>query len=171
MGMTPKIHETAWIAPNAVVLGNVEIGAEASVWFGAVIRGDDLDNPIVIGARSNVQDNAVVHVSAKGSTVIGEGVTIGHAATVESCRIGSGSLVGMNAVILTGAELGPRCLVAAGALVKEGMKVPGERLLAGVPARSRELTEGARAWVQRGADHYVKLSRTYLEGGLVPVDE
>lgn len=161
-GFTPRIAASAWIAPNATVIGNVEIGEEASVWFGAVVRGDDPDHPIVIGPRSNVQDNAVVHVSAQGPTVLESAVTIGHGAALESCHLGTSCLVGMNAVVLPRARLGSRCLVAAGAVVKEGADVPPDHLIAGVPGRVTELTEGARAWVQRGAQHYVDLSRQYL---------
>jgi len=164
-GHTPRISPTAWIAPNAVIIGNVEIGDEASVWFGAVIRGDDLDHTITIGRRSNVQDNAVVHVSARGPTILESDVTVGHGATLESCYVGSNCLIGMNAVVLPESRLGSDCLVAAGALVREESNVPSGSLVVGVPGRVRPLTPTARAWVERGASHYVQLSRRYMSSG------
>ena len=165
LGMTPRIHPSAWIAPTAVVIGNVEIGAEASVWFGAVVRGDDPKHVIRIGARTSVQDNCVVHVSAQGPTIIGEEVTIGHGAVLESCVIGRGALIGMNAVVLQEASVGEQALVAAGSVVAAGSEIPARHLAAGTPARVKKEIEGeSLGWVTRSAGHYVKLSRTYLEG-------
>ncbi len=161
-GRRPRVAASAFLAPNAVVVGHVEIGEEASVWYGAVLRGDHPDNVIGIGARANVQDNAVVHVSDHGPTLVEDEATIGHGAVLESCRIGRGAVVGMNAVVLQRAEIGEGCLVAAGALVKEGMVVPDGRLVAGVPGRALPLGEGAAAWVERSSAHYVALSRQYL---------
>lgn len=163
-GMKPRIDPSAWIAPTAVVIGNVEIGPEASVWFGAVIRGDDPERVIRIGARTSVQDNCVVHVSAEGPTLIGDEVTIGHGAVLESCEIGRGSLIGMNAVVLQRAVIGEQSLIAAGSVVANGAEVPARHLAAGTPARVKKEIEGASlGWIQRSAGHYVDLSRTYLE--------
>ena len=153
---------SAFLAPSAVVVGNVEIGEDASVWYGAVLRGDDPGNAITVGARANVQDNAVVHVSDQGPTVVGNEVTVGHGAVLESCRIGRGTVVGMNAVLLQRSQIGEGCVVAAGALVKEGMTVPPGRLVTGVPGRIRPLSAAAAAWVERSSGHYVELSRRYL---------
>lgn len=162
-GMTPRIDPSAWIAPNATVIGNVEIGAEASVWFGAVIRGDDPDHVIRIGARTSVQDNCVVHVSNRGPTLVGEEVTIGHGAVLESCEIGDRALIGMNAVVLQNARVGSEALIAAGAVVASGSDIPDRHLAAGTPAKVKKEIEGeSLGWVQRSAAHYVKLSRRYL---------
>lgn len=162
-GFVPRVHPTAWIAPNAVVIGNVEIGAESSVWFGAVIRGDEPNHVIRIGARTSVQDNCVVHVSSEGPTLIGDDVTIGHGAVLESCRIGNGALIGMNAVVLQRSVVGDGALIGAGAVVPNGMEVPARHLAVGAPAKvKKELPDESLAWMARGADHYVELSRRYL---------
>ena len=161
-GVTPRIHPSVFVAEGAEIIGDVEIAEESSVWFGAVIRGDHPDYGIQLGPRCNVQDNAVLHVSAAGPTVLAEEVTIGHGAVLESCRIGRRCVVGMNAVVLQGATLGEGCLVAAGAVVKAGADVPPGSLIAGVPGRVRGLSEGAGAWIEGSAAHYVELSRRYL---------
>lgn len=166
-GHTPKIADDVFIAPNAVVIGHVEIEPGASVWFGAVIRGDDPRHPIVIGARSSVQDNCVVHVGDWGPTVVGSDVTVGHGAAFESCTIGDGSVIGMNAVILQNASVGAQCVVGAGAVVTEGAEFPDRSVIAGVPARLKKTLEGRAAeWIARGGRHYVELSRSYREAGL-----
>lgn len=166
-GITPSIHPSAFIAPTATIIGNVVVEEEASVWFGAVLRGDEPEHEIRVGRGSNVQDNAVIHVSAQGATVLEEEVTIGHAAVMESCRIGRGALVGMNAVVLSRATVGSESLVAAGAVVTEGMEVPARVLVAGAPARVRkELAGEAAAWIAKSAGHYVELSRDYLGQGI-----
>ena len=170
-GRTPRIDPTAFVAPTAVLIGDVEIGAHASVWFGAVLRGDDPTHGIRVGARTSIQDNCVLHVSARGPTIVEEGVTVGHGAVFESCIIRTGSLVGMNAVILHGADIGAGSLVAAGSVVPEGMVVPANTLVAGVPARARKTLEGESAkWIANSSDHYVELAREYLQQniGAVP---
>jgi carbonic anhydrase/acetyltransferase-like protein (isoleucine patch superfamily) len=166
-GFTPRIHPTAFVAPTAVLIGNVEVGPEASVWFGAVLRGDDPQYGIRVGARANIQDNCVVHVSARGPTIIGEEVTVGHGAVFESCEIRRGALIGMNAVVLQGAVIGEEALVAALSVVPEGMEVPPRTLVAGVPARARkELGDESSRWIRETARHYVELSRRYLAQGI-----
>lgn len=163
-GVVPTVHPTAFIAPTAVLIGNVVVGAESSIWFGAVLRGDDPGNGIVVGTRTSVQDNCVVHVGDWGPTVIGDEVTVGHGAAFESCTIGDGTVVGMNAVILQNAVIGPECVVAAGSVVREGQKVEARSLVAGVPAVLKKRLEGsAAAWVAKGGRHYVELSRAYLQ--------
>lgn len=163
-GRTPRIHPTAFIAPTAVIIGDVEIGEHASIWFGAVLRGDNPEHGIRVGARTSVQDNCVVHVSARGPTVIGEDVTVGHGAVFESCEIRRSALIGMNAVILHGAVVEEEALVAALSVVPEGMVVPARTLVAGAPAKVRkELTGESVHWVRDSSSHYVALSRTYLE--------
>ncbi len=161
-GRCPRIAETAFVAPTAVVIGDVAIGDEASVWFGAVLRGDHPENGIRVGARANVQENAVIHTSEQGPTVIEEEVTIGHGAIMESCRVGRGAVVGMGAVVLQRAEVGAGCVVAAGAVVKEGAVIPPRSLVAGVPGRVRPLGEAAAAWTERSSRHYVELSRKFM---------
>jgi carbonic anhydrase/acetyltransferase-like protein (isoleucine patch superfamily) len=163
-GQTPKIHPTAFLAPTAVVIGNVEIGEESSIWFGAVLRGDHPAHAIRVGARSSVQDNCVLHVSARGPTLVGDEVTVGHGAVFESCEIRNGALIGMNAVVLQGAVIGEEALVAALSVVSEGMDVPARTLVAGAPARVRKELSGESArWVRESARHYVDLSRSYLD--------
>ena len=161
-GVTPRIHPTAWVAPTAVVIGNVVIGEEARVLFGAVLRGDDPEREIFIGARANVQDNCVIHVSAEGPTVIGPEVTVGHGAVLESCTIGRGALIGMNAVVLQRASVGEGALVAAGAVVSAGAQIPARHLAAGTPAVvKKELSEESLRSIQEGVEHYVELGHRY----------
>jgi carbonic anhydrase/acetyltransferase-like protein (isoleucine patch superfamily) len=166
-GVSPRIHPTAFVAPTAVLIGDVEVGPEASIWFGAVLRGDHPEHGIRIGARSSVQDNCVLHVSARGPTIVGEEVTVGHGSVFESCEIRQGALIGMNAVILQGAVIGEQALVAALSVVPEGMVVPARTLVAGIPARvKKELSGESARWVMESARHYVELARTYRDTGL-----
>ena len=132
-GVKPDIDESAYIAPTAVIVGDVVIEAEASVWFGVIIRGDE--GKVVIGARSSIQDNSVLHVNASSDTVIESDVTIGHGVVMEGCRIGKGSLVGMNSTILSGAEIEENVLIAAGSIIKENQKIPANHLAAGAPSK------------------------------------
>lgn len=166
-GIAPSVDPSAFLAPTAVLIGNVTVGAESSVWFGAVLRGDDPEHPIVVGPRSSIQDNCVLHVGDWGPTIVGRDVTVGHGAKFESCSIGDETVIGMNAVILQNAEIGAQCLVAANAVVREGMTVPDRSLVAGVPAVVKKTLEGnAARWVEGGGSHYVELSRSYLEQGI-----
>jgi carbonic anhydrase/acetyltransferase-like protein (isoleucine patch superfamily) len=142
------------VAGGAWLIGDVELGEQASVWFNAVLRGDI--NTIHLGSRSNVQDGAVLHVTRELPVRIGVDVTIGHKAMIHGCRIGDGSLVGMNAVVLDNARIGPFALVAAGAVVRENFVVPEGKLVAGVPARIvRDLTDVERAQLLQSAKNYV----------------
>lgn len=163
-GKTPRIHPTAFIAPTAVLIGDVEIGAESSVWFGAVLRGDHPDYGIRVGARTSIQDNCVLHVSARGATIVGNDVTVGHGAVFESCEIRDRALIGMNCVLLHGSIIGEESLVAALSVVPTGMTVPPRTLVAGAPATVRkELIGEAADWVKDSAHHYVELSRAYVK--------
>lgn len=166
-GKTPQVHPSAFLAPTAVLIGDVTIGAESSVWFGAVLRGDDPDHGIVVGPRTSVQDNCVVHVGAWGPTVIGTDVTVGHGAKLESCVVGDRTVVGMNAVILQNAVIGEECLLAANTVVLEGKEIPARSLVAGVPGTIKKTLEGnAARWIEGGGRHYVELSREYLREGI-----
>ena len=171
-GVWPQVADDAFLAPGAVLIGNVQVGAAASVWFNAVLRGDDPKNAIVIGARTSVQDGCVIHVGNWQPTLVGANCTIGHGAKFESCTIGDGCTIGMNAIILQEAVIGPGSLVAAGSVVLEKMEVPSGSLVAGVPAKVRKALAGsAAAWVARGGDHYVDLSRRYLAQGIGRVED
>jgi carbonic anhydrase/acetyltransferase-like protein (isoleucine patch superfamily) len=166
-GKTPKIHPTAFLAPNATIIGNVTIGAESSVWFGAVIRGDDPDHGVVIGRRTSIQENCVVHVGHWGPTLVGDDVTVGHGAKFECCAIGDRSVVGMNAVILQNAVIGEECVIAANTVVLERAEIPARSVVAGVPGKVKKTLEGGAAdWIKGGGQHYVDLSREYLSQGI-----
>ncbi len=166
-GRSPRIHPSAFVAPTAVLIGDVEVGPESSIWFGTVLRGDSPTHPIRVGARASVQDNCVLHVSEQGPTIVGDDVTVGHGAIFESCEIRRGALIGMNAVLLHHCVIGEEALVAAGSVVPEGMTVPARSLVAGAPATVRkELAGESAGWIARSADHYVALSRAYLDQGI-----
>jgi carbonic anhydrase/acetyltransferase-like protein (isoleucine patch superfamily) len=157
----PLVAEGVFIAPGAVVVGAVELGAESSIWFGSVLRGDI--NRIVVGARSNVQDGSVLHVSDDHACVLGERVTVGHRAVVHACTVEDEVLVGMGAVILDGARIGARSIIAAGALVTKNMQVPPGSLVMGSPGKVvRALTAEEQAANARLALKYVEVSRRYL---------
>lgn len=159
--LVPRIAPDVFIAPGAVVVGEVEIGAGASVWFGCVVRGDV--NSIRIGARSNIQDGTVVHVdSVRFGTVIGADVTIGHAAIIHGCTIGDGAFIGMGATVLNGAEVAPGAVLAAGSLLTQGTHMGQGELWRGSPARFwRKLEVGEAARFAANAPRYVDLARRF----------
>jgi carbonic anhydrase/acetyltransferase-like protein (isoleucine patch superfamily) len=161
----PTIAPDAFVAPNAVVIGDTIIGAETSIWFNCVLRGDVA--PIRVGARVNIQDGTIVHVSSGTSgTTIGDAVSIGHAALIHGCTLEPGSFVGMAAVVMDGAVVESDAMVAAGSLVTPGKRVKRGELWAGRPARFlRPLTDADREANLRIADGYVALSRTYRAAG------
>jgi carbonic anhydrase/acetyltransferase-like protein (isoleucine patch superfamily) len=147
---------------GAWVIGDVEVGEDASVWFNAVLRGDI--NVIRVGNRTNVQDGAVVHVTRELPAIIGDDVTVGHKAMIHGCRIENACLVGMNAAVLDRAVVGPFAVVAAGSVVKEGFVVPEGMLVAGVPARIvRPLTDEERAFLLQSARNYITYARSYRD--------
>jgi gamma-carbonic anhydrase len=159
-GVCPQFPDSAFIADGACLIGEVTLGQDASVWFNAVLRGDI--NRIQIGDRSNVQDGVVMHVTHRDPVVIGNDVTVGHQAVIHGCQLFDGSLIGMGAVVLDRAKVGPLALVAAGALVREGYTVPEGVLVAGVPARIiRPLTDEERAGLLDSAKRYVGYARSY----------
>jgi carbonic anhydrase/acetyltransferase-like protein (isoleucine patch superfamily) len=160
-GKTPRVADDAFVAPNAVLIGDVTVGAGASIWFGAVLRGDN--DAIVIGAGSNVQDNCVIHCAHELPTVVGENVTVGHMAMLEGCEIGDGSLIGMGAIVLQRAKVGLGALIAAGAVVGEGMEIPDGVLAAGVPAKvKKELDGSSQHWVETAAREYRSKRLKYM---------
>ncbi len=159
-GKEPAVDKDAFIAPAAVIVGDVAVRAGASVWYGAVLRADNA--PIVLGADSNIQDNATVHSDPGFPVSIGERVSVGHNAVVHGCTIQQDCLVGMGATVLNGAVIGSGSLVAAQALVPQGMNVPPGSLVAGVPARvRRELTDEERAGITLNSTVYLELARTH----------
>lgn len=159
---TPEIHESAFIADNATVVGDVVIGPDASVWFGSVVRGDV--HFIRIGARTNVQDLTVMHVNqGKCPTILDEDVTVGHRAILHGCHVKRGSLIGMGAVVLDDVVVEEGSLVAAGSVVSPGTVVPAGKLVRGVPARVvRDLTEGEILQIRLSAESYCSLKNDYL---------
>ncbi|MFJ9589053.1 gamma carbonic anhydrase family protein [Streptomyces acidicola] len=161
-GKDPKVDQAAFTAPTSVVLGDVTLHAEASVWYGAVLRAEF--EPIVVGAGSNVQDNCTLHVDPGFPISIGERVSIGHNAVVHGATVEDDCLIGMGATVLNGAVIGAGSLVAAQALVPQGMRVPPGSLVAGVPAKvKRELTQEEREGIALNAAGYVELARTHRE--------
>jgi gamma-carbonic anhydrase len=160
-GKSPVIASSAWIAPGAIITGDTHIGPESSVWFAAVLRGDI--NYIHIGCRTNIQDGAVCHVNLGDAALeIGDNVTVGHSAVLHGCTLESGCLVGIGARVLDRAVVGKQSLVAAGAVVREGTKIPAGELWAGAPAvKKRDLTADEKNGLLENAAHYVELSRQY----------
>ena len=160
-GHTPVVDPSAFIAEGAIVIGRVTVGAEASVWFNAVLRGDN--EPIHIGQGSNIQDGAVCHTDPGFACLVGQLTTVGHNAILHGCTLGDGVTIGMGATVLNGARVGDGALVAANALVLEGFEVPPNTLVAGVPAKvRRELDEKDVARFRQNAEGYVRRSRIYL---------
>jgi len=160
-GKHPKIGARVFIAPNAVVVGDVEIGDDASVWFGVVLRGDS--GRIEIGSGSNIQDNTVIHVSRSHPTIIGGDVTIGHGALLEGCVVRDGAVIGMGAIVLHEVEVGEQAMVAAGSVLTPGTRIPARTLAAGSPAQvKKELSGAALRAVEGSASAYRELKNRYL---------
>ncbi|MGH9431738.1 MAG: gamma carbonic anhydrase family protein [Terriglobia bacterium] len=160
-GREPRIAASAYIAESADIIGDVEIGENASVWFQTVLRGDI--ELIRIGANSNVQDGSVVHTVEGAPTILGDGVTVGHRAVLHGCTIGSHCLIGMGAIVLSFAHVGEGSIIAAGALVRENADIPPHSLYVGVPARFiRQLTDADRAFIDAHASHYMQYKENYL---------
>ena len=155
------LHETAFLAPGAVAVGDVEIGENASVWANATRRGD---SPLRVGARTNIQDNAVLHAEPGHEVHVGEDVSIGHGAIVHGCTVGSNTLIGMGAIILNDAVIGSNCLIGAGALVTQGKVIPDGSLVIGSPAVvKRALNEEEIAAIRENAVEYLRLMKEYKE--------
>lgn len=155
-GHTPQVHEQAWVAPGAVLAGEVSVGAETGIWYTCVVRADLA--PITLGARTNVQDGSVLHADPGFPTTIGDGVTIGHRAVVHGCTVADDVLIGMGAVLMNGVHIGAGSLIAAGAVLTQGTVVPPGSLVAGVPGKvRRELGEAERDSIPLSAAAYVHL--------------
>ena len=162
-GVAPEIDPTAWVAPDAQLMGKVRLAAQASVWFGAVLRGDN--ELIDIGERSNVQDMVVMHTDMGAPLTIGADCTIGHTAILHGCTVGDGSLVGMGAVVLNGARIGRGCLIGANALVTEGKEIPDYSMVLGQPGRvARSLDEAAVQGLREAAAVYRRRIQRYRDG-------
>lgn len=164
-GKSPQFddRDSNWIAPDAVVIGDVRVGQDVGIWFGAVIRGDN--EPIAIGEDSNVQEHTVMHTDPGFPLTVGKGCTIGHRAMLHGCTIGDNSLIGMGAIVLNGAKIGRNCLVGAGALVTEGKEFPDNSLIVGSPAKTiRTLDEAAVSRLRASAAHYVANGKRFRDG-------
>jgi carbonic anhydrase/acetyltransferase-like protein (isoleucine patch superfamily) len=160
---TPQIDDSAWVADNAQVMGEVEMAAHSSVWFSAVVRGDSAK--ITIGEGSNVQDGSVLHADTGMPLVIGQRVTVGHLVQLHGCTVGDESLIGIGAIVLNGAKIGKNCLVGAGALVTEGKEFPDGSMILGSPAKAvRQLTPEQIEGLRRSAQHYVENAKRFKAG-------
>ena len=158
----PCIDPTAWVAGSAELIGLIEVAAEASVWFNCTLRGDN--EPIRVGARSNVQDNCVLHTDPGYPLTLGERVTVGHQAMLHGCTIGEGSLIGIQAIVMNGAHIGRHCLIGAGALIPEGKSIPERSLVMGAPGRVvRPLTDDEVARLLASSDGYVERARNFAK--------
>jgi carbonic anhydrase/acetyltransferase-like protein (isoleucine patch superfamily) len=169
--LLPKIDPTAFIAETAVIIGDVQIGAQSGIWYNCVVRGDV--NHIRIGSRTNIQDLSMLHVTHRKSAqdpgaplIIGDGVTVAHSVTLHGCTVCDGAFIGMQAVVMDRVVVGEGALVGARSLVTEGIVIPPHTLWMGAPARyKRDLTPEEIAALQRSADNYVKYAQQYMEGG------
>ncbi|WP_313443564.1 gamma carbonic anhydrase family protein [Brevundimonas sp.] len=167
--VVPQLPENGeyWIAPNATVLGNIILHEGASIWFNAVLRGDN--DPITIGRNTNIQDGSILHTDDGIPLTLGEGVTVGHKAMLHGCTIGDNSLIGIGAVVLNGAKIGKNCLIGANALITEGKVIPDNSLVMGQPGKVvRELDAAAIEGLRWSAAHYVQNWRRY-KAGFAPV--
>lgn len=166
-GHAPEIAEDAWLAPDANLIGQIVVEAGASVWFGSTLRGDN--EPIILGAGSNIQENCVLHTDLGYPLTIGPDCTIGHKAMLHGCTIGENSLIGMGATVLNGAKIGRNCLIGAGALITEGKEIPDGSLVMGAPGKVvRQLDDAAIAGLRASAAHYRENAQRF-RAGLKPI--
>ncbi|MBX9818900.1 MAG: gamma carbonic anhydrase family protein [Burkholderiaceae bacterium] len=161
--IAPRVAASAWVADSAQVMGNVEVAEDASIWFGAVVRGDT--ETIRIGKGSNIQDASVLHADVGKPLTIGESVTVGHQVMLHGCTIGDGSLIGIGAIVLNGAKIGKGCIVGAGSLVTEGKEFPDGSMILGSPAKVvRELSAEQQVGLRLSAMHYIENARRFKNG-------
>lgn len=160
-GHTPTIAPDVFLADNATVIGDTVIGAGSSIWFGAVVRGDQM--PIRIGAQTSIQDNSVLHVTSDvAGTTVGDRVTVGHNVILHACTVADDCIIGMGSIVLDRSRIGRYCIVGAGALVTPGTDIPDGHMAVGSPARvKRPITDEERAWIDSSARHYVALAERY----------
>ena len=172
-GVAPTIGEGVYLAPTAVLVGDVRVGDRCNIWFGTVLRGDARNSHIEIGAGCSIQDNAVIHCADDLPTVIGADVVVGHGALLEGCTVDDRALIGMGSIILQHVHVGAGALVAAGAVVSERTEIPAGVLAAGVPSRivKKELSGSALAWTESAAGHYQELREHYLRTSRVRLVE
>lgn len=164
-GKKPRIAEGVFIAPTAVLIGDVSVGEGSSIWYGTVLRADF--GKITIGKNTSIQDNVVIHMTPGGETKIGDNCTIAHGVVLHTATIGDGSVVGMNAVLLDNCVVGDQCMIAAGSVVTSGSSIPGRHLAAGSPATpKKEISGEALNWVTASSMAYSHLAKTYLDQGL-----
>jgi carbonic anhydrase/acetyltransferase-like protein (isoleucine patch superfamily) len=162
-GIRPQVADSAWVAENAQVIGDVRLAPGSSVWFGATLRGDT--EPIVVGEGSNIQDGSVLHTDHNLPLTIGRRVTVGHQVMLHGCTIGDESLIGIGAIVLNGAKIGKNCLVGAGALITEGKEFPDGSMIIGSPAKAmRQLTPEQIEGLRRSAQHYMENAERYRQG-------
>lgn len=160
---TPQIADSAWVADNAEVMGDVRLGENVSIWFNTTLRGDN--DPITIGDGTNIQDGSVLHTDEGVPLTIGRNVTVGHMVMLHGCSIGDESLIGIGAIVLNGAKIGRNCLVGAGALVTEGKEFPDGSMIIGSPAKVvRQLTPEQMEGLRYSAQHYIDNARRYKQG-------
>ena len=158
----PQLDPAAWVAPNAIVIGDVRLAAGASIWWNAVLRGDN--DPIVIGENSNIQDGSVLHTDIGTPLTLGRDITVGHMVMLHGCTIGDGSLIGIGAIVLNRAVIGKHCLIGANSLIPEGRVIPDRSLVMGSPGKVvRELTDEEVARLLASADHYVDNANRYRD--------
>lgn len=161
-GISPSIHESVFVAPGAYIIGNVQIGKESTVWFNAVIRGDD--GPIIVGERCSIQDNSTIHLYEDFPVVIEDDVTIGHNVILHGCKIGKGSIIGMGSTLLDNVEVGEECIIGANTLLAGGIKIPPRSLVLGSPGKVvRELTEKDLQMLQMSSEHYVQKGKEFKD--------
>lgn len=164
-GKKPRVSGKAFVAPNATLIGDVTVEDGASIWFGAQLRADF--GKIVVGARSSIQDNVVMHMLPGGETVVEENVTVGHGVVLHNCTLKKGSIIGMNAVVLDNAVVGEQAVIAAGSVVTEGQEIPARHLAAGTPAMpKKELSGNSLMRVELSPQAYVMLAESYLKQGI-----
>ncbi|MFM6986481.1 MAG: gamma carbonic anhydrase family protein [Hydrogenophaga sp.] len=162
-GIPPRVAGSAWVAESAQVIGDVQLAAGSSVWFGATLRGDT--EPIVVGEGSNIQDGSVLHADIGMPLTIGRHVTVGHQVMLHGCTIGDESLIGIGAIVLNGAKIGKNCLVGAGSLVTEGKEFPDGSMIIGSPAKAvRQLTPEQMEGLRRSAQHYMENAERFRRG-------
>ncbi|WP_442593574.1 gamma carbonic anhydrase family protein [Neobacillus sp. D3-1R] len=158
----PKVHESVFTAPGSHIIGDVTIGKESTIWFNAVLRGDE--GPITIGERTSIQDNVTCHLYEGSPLVVGDEVTVGHNAILHGCKIGNRSIIGMGSTILDGVEVGEECIIGANSLIPNGKKIPPRSLVVGSPAKVvRELTDRDLELIQLSIDSYVQKGKEYKQ--------